>query len=79
MNIVNKVESGEMSYEEGAKKIKTEENNLWEQSFIWSKNGLSIFGGVGMIQNGVALCSAGWSCLIGAPMIAHGVNGIYEG
>nr|WP_237397802.1 MULTISPECIES: PAAR domain-containing protein [unclassified Gilliamella] len=30
MNIVNKVESGEMSYEEGAKKIKTEENNLWE-------------------------------------------------
>lgn len=79
MNIVNKVESGEMSYEEGAKKIKTEENNLLEQSFIWLKNGLSIFGGVGMIQNGVAFCSAGWSCLIGAPMIAHGVNGIYEG
>jgi uncharacterized Zn-binding protein involved in type VI secretion len=79
MNIVDKVENGEMSYEEGAKKIKTEENNLLEQSFIWVKNGLSIFGGVGMIQNGVALCSAGWSCLIGAPMIAHGVNGIYEG
>nr|WP_237398454.1 MULTISPECIES: PAAR domain-containing protein [unclassified Gilliamella] len=79
MNIVNKVESGEMSYEEGAKKIKTEENNLWKQSFIWSKNGLSIFGGVGMIQTGVALCSVGLSCLIGAPMIAHGGNGIYEG
>jgi hypothetical protein len=79
MNIVDKVENGEMSYEEGAKKIKTEENNLWEQSLVWVKNGLSIFGGVGMIQTGVALCSAGWSCLIGAPMIAHGGNGIYEG
>ena len=78
-NIVEQVDSGAMTYEQGAEKIKEEEKSLLEQSFTWLKYGLSIFGGVGLATTGFALCQTGLGCVIGAPMIAHGVNGIYEG
>ena len=78
-DIVEKVDSGAMTYEQGAEKIKEEEKSLLEQSFTWLKYGLSIFGGVGLATTGFALCQTGLGCVIGAPMIAHGVNGIYEG
>lgn len=32
-----------------------------------------------MIWAGGALCGTGLGCIIGAPLIAHGANGIYEG
>ncbi|WP_267370805.1 DUF4225 domain-containing protein [Gilliamella sp. B2838] len=41
--------------------------------------GLSVFGGVGMVMAGWALCSTGVGCLIGAPLMLHGVNSAYEG
>ena len=78
-DIVERVDSGAMTYEQGAEKIKEEEKSLLEQSFTWLKYGLSIFGGVGLATTGFALCQTGLGCVIGAPMIAHGVNGIYEG
>lgn len=78
-DIVNKVETGSMSYEQGAKQIKEEEQSLWEQSYTWVMNGLSIFGGIGMVMAGVALCETVVGCFIGAPLMAHGANGIYEG
>ncbi|MEY1161487.1 MULTISPECIES: DUF4225 domain-containing protein [Providencia] len=77
--IVNQVESGQKSYEQGSAELKKEEKSLLEQSKDWIINGLSIFGGVGMIWAGGALCSTGLGCFIGAPLIAHGANGIYEG
>ena len=78
-DIVEQVDSGAMTYEEGVEKIKKEEKNLWEQSLIWLSNGLSILGGAGLTGTGVALCYTGWGCVVGAPMVAHGLNGIYEG
>ena len=78
-DIVEQVDSGAMSYEQGAEKIKVEEKSLLDQSLIWISNGLSIFGGVGLTSTGVALCYTGWGCVVGAPMVAHGLNGIYEG
>lgn len=78
-NIVEQVDSGAMTYEQGAEKIKEEEKSLLDQSLTWLKNGLSIFGGAGLKEAGVALCYTGLGCIIGAPMIAHGLNGIYEG
>ena len=78
-NIVEQVDSGAMTYEQGAEKIKKEEKNLLDQSLIWISNGLSIFGGAGLTSTGVALCYTGWGCVVGAPMVAHGLNGIYEG
>lgn len=32
-----------------------------------------------MVGAGIALCSTGMGCMLGAPLIAHGANGIYEG
>jgi len=78
-DIVEQVDSGAMSYEQGAEKIKVEEKSLLDQSLIWISNGLSIFGGVGLTSTGVALCYTGWGCVVGATMVAHGLNGIYEG
>lgn len=78
-DIVEKVDSGAMTYEQGAEKIKKEEKSLKEQAFKLLKYGLSIFGGAGLTEAGVALCYTGLGCIIGAPMIAHGLNGIYEG
>ena len=78
-DIVEQVDSGAMTYEQGAGKIKEEEKSLLDQSLIWIGNGLSIFGGAGLAEAGVALCYTGLGCVVGAPMVAHGLNGIYEG
>ena len=39
-DIVEQVDSGAMSYEQGAEKIKVEEKSLLDQSLIWISNGL---------------------------------------
>ncbi|OTQ30733.1 PAAR domain-containing protein [Gilliamella apicola] len=78
-DIVEKVDSGAMTYEQGAEKIKKEEKSLLDQSLIWLGNGLSVFGGAGVTTAGLVLCDTVIGCVIGAPMIAHGLNGIYEG
>ncbi|EMT6382890.1 MULTISPECIES: DUF4225 domain-containing protein [Providencia] len=77
--IVDQVESGQKSYEQGSTELKQEEKSLREQAFDLISNGLSIVGGIAMTGAGIGLCSTGLGCLIGAPLIAHGVNGIYEG
>lgn len=77
--VVQQVESGQISYEQGAEEIQKEEKSLTEQSFDWLANGLSILGGLGITVAGIALCSTAGGCLIGAPLIAHGLNGMYEG
>ncbi|WP_369308960.1 DUF4225 domain-containing protein [Providencia rettgeri] len=77
--IVDQVESGQKSYEQGSAELKQEEKSLREQAFDLISNGLSIVGGIAMTGAGIGLCSTGLGCLIGAPLIAHGVNGIYEG
>ena len=78
-DIVEKVDSGAMTYEQGAEKIKKEEKSLLDQSLIWLGNGLSVFGGAGVTTAGLVLCDTVLGCVVGAPMVAHGLNGIYEG
>lgn len=77
--IIKDVESGQISYEQGSSELKKEEKNLVDQSIDWIINGLSVLGGLGMTIGGIGLCSTGFGCLIGAPLIAHGLNGVYEG
>ena len=77
--IVDQVESGQKSYEQGSAELKQEEKDLYQQSADWVLNGLSILGGMAMVGAGIALCSTGMGCMLGAPLIAHGANGIYEG
>ena len=78
-DIVEQVDSGAMTYEEGAEKIKAEEDDLWEQSLIWAERGIAILGGLAMIATGAAMCTTGVGCVIGAYVGAHGLNSIQEG
>ena len=78
-DIVERVDSGAMTYEEGAEKIKEEEKSLREQSLVWVERGVSILGGLAMITTGAAMCTTGVGCVIGAYVGAHGLNSIQEG
>ena len=78
-DIVERVDSGAMTYEQGAEIIKEEEKSLWEQSLVWVERGVSILGGLAMIATGAAMCTTGVGCVIGAYVGAHGVNSIQEG
>ena len=77
-DIVEQVDSGAMTYEQGAEKIK-EEEDLLEQSLIWAERGIAILGGLAMIATGAAMCTTGFGCVIGAYVGAHGLNSIQEG
>ena len=78
-DIVEQVDSGAMTYEQGAEKIKEEEEDLLEQSLIWAERGIAILGGLAMIATGAAMCTTGFGCVIGAYVGAHGLNSIQEG
>ncbi|AHN26852.1 Uropathogenic specific protein [Gilliamella apicola] len=78
-DIVEKVDSGAMTYEQGAEKIKEEEKSLLEQSVTWGLRGIAIFGGLAMITTGAAMCTTGVGCVIGSYVGLHGVNSIQEG
>ena len=78
-DIVEQVDSGAMTYEQGAEKIKEEEDSLLSQSLIWVERGISILGGLAMIATGAAMCTTGIGCVIGAYVGAHGLNSIQEG
>ncbi|OTP81191.1 PAAR domain-containing protein [Gilliamella apicola] len=78
-DIVEQVDSGAMTYEQGAEKIKEEEDSLLEQSVTWGLRGIAILGGLAMIATGAAMCTTGVGCVIGAYVGAHGLNSIQEG
>ena len=78
-DIVEQVDSGAMTYEQGAEKIKEEEKSLWEQSGTWIVRGISILSGALLISTGAAMCTTGVGCVIGAYVGAHGLNSIQEG
>ena len=78
-SIVSQVDNGSISYAEGSEEIQKEKTSLLYQSYLWVKNGLSVFGGIGQILSGVGMCETGLGCVFAAPLVAHGVNGAYEG
>ncbi|WP_334326101.1 PAAR domain-containing protein [Gilliamella apicola] len=78
-DIVEQVDSGAMTYEEGAEKIKEEEDDLLEQSLVWAERSISILGGLAMISTGALMCTTDVGCVIGAYVGAHSVNSIQEG
>jgi len=78
-SIVSQVDNGSMSDTEGSEEIQKEKKSLLYQSYLWFKNGLSVLGGIGQTMAGFALCDTGIGCMLGAPLVGHGVNGTYEG
>lgn len=80
-SIVNDVEEGRKSPEQGLKDIKNEQNSLLSQSWEVAKKGAGAIAGAMQIVTGTGICygSAGTLCLVaGVPMMAHGANNVYE-
>lgn len=79
--IVNDVAQGRKSAEQGLKEIKNEQSSLLSQSWEVARKGAGAVAGGMQILTGAGICygSAGTLCLIlGAPMMLHGANNIYE-
>lgn len=79
--IVNDVEQGRRSPEQGLKDIKDEQNSLLNQSMEIARQGVGAIAGALQFVTGAGICygSAGTLCLfVGAPLMAHGANNTYE-
>jgi hypothetical protein len=80
-SIVNDVEQGKKSPEQGLKEIKHEQNSLLSQSWEIAEKGAGVIAGAIQIATGAGICygSAGTLCAFpGSLLIAHGVNNVYE-
>ncbi|MCF5707323.1 DUF4225 domain-containing protein [Pseudomonas syringae] len=79
--IVEDVESGRKSVDEGLRAIKTEQEGLLSQSLQIGKKSVGLLAGTLQVSSGAAVCyaSVGTLCLLfGVPLMAHGANNIYE-
>lgn len=77
--VVRDVDSGKRSVMQGLKAIWTERNSLLEQSTIMGGQAIGLAAGGLQIKGGINICRAGPAlCIVGAGMVAHGVNNVYE-
>ncbi|UVJ43937.1 DUF4225 domain-containing protein [Pseudomonas sp. LS1212] len=80
-SIVNDVEQGKKSPEQGLKEIKNEQNHLLSQSWEVTQKGVGVIAGVLQFGLGAGMCygSAGTLCIFpGSLLMTHGANNIYE-
>ncbi|MGE8177638.1 DUF4225 domain-containing protein [Pseudomonas fluorescens] len=80
-SIVDDVEQGKKSPEQGLEEIKKEQSNLLSQSLEVAQKGVGAIAGALQFAAGATICygSAGTLCLFaGAPLMAHGANNTYE-
>ena len=80
-SIVNDVEQGRKSPEQGLNDLKNEQNSLLSQSLEVAQKGVGAITGALQFAAGAGICygSAGTLCLFaGAPLMAHGANNAYE-
>ncbi|MFA1563331.1 DUF4225 domain-containing protein [Aliivibrio fischeri] len=81
-SIVRNANAGKISHEDSIKALKKEQRSLLEQSTIIVQKGITAVAGFAQTVSGGGICwaSAGTLCaFIGAPLMAHGVNNMYEG
>ncbi|MCG9648408.1 DUF4225 domain-containing protein [Vibrio brasiliensis] len=79
--LVQDFEKGKKSKAQVLQELKKEERSLWEQSKEITFKGIGLVAGVMQIAGGGGICyaSAGTMCVIlGAPLMAHGANNVYE-
>ena len=80
-SIVNDVEQGKKSPEQGLNDLRNEQNSLLSQSLEVAQKGVGAIAGALQFAAGAGICygSAGTLCLFaGAPLMAHGANNAYE-
>lgn len=75
------VQQRRLSTEEGLRGIKAEQQSLLNQSARIINQSLGLIGGTAQIATGAGVCygSGGTLCaFLGAPLMAHGANNVYE-
>ena len=80
-SILNDVSQRKKSPSDGLKEIKDEQKSLLSQSLEVAQKGIGVIAGAFQIAAGAGICygSVGTLCLfVGAPLMAHGSNNIYE-
>ena len=80
-SIVNEVEQGKRTPYEGLQALRNEQSSLLSQSMDIAKKGVGVIAGAFQFAAGAGICygSAGTLCLfMGAPLMAHGANNVYE-
>lgn len=78
--LVNDFKSGKKDKETVFKELQKEKQSLIEQGDLLFKKGVGFIAGVMQVTTGAGICyaSAAALCFIGAPMMAHGSNNLYE-
>ncbi|MGD8232065.1 DUF4225 domain-containing protein [Vibrio sp. TRT 1302] len=78
--LVNDFKSGRKDKETVFKELRKERQSLMDQGSLIMKKGIGLVAGVMQVTTGAGICyfSAASLCLIGAPMVAHGMNNIQE-
>ncbi|MGF1873664.1 DUF4225 domain-containing protein [Photobacterium indicum] len=79
-SLLKEYENGYKSRDDILFEVEEEIQLLIDQSYIAGSKGIGFIAGIMQVAGGGALCaeSVGLLCAIGAPMIAHGANNIYE-
>ncbi|TVO31581.1 DUF4225 domain-containing protein [Vibrio algivorus] len=78
--LVNDFNQGKKSKEEVLSAFKKEKRNLMEQATLISTKGIGFIAGTMMVIGSAATCyaSAATLCAFAAPVLAHGMNNMYE-
>ena len=78
--LVNDVERGKKTKEQALTEMKREQSSLMEQSSLIASKGIGVIAGAMQVAAGGAICiySAASLCSIGALLVAHGANNMYE-
>lgn len=79
--VVQDVEERRLSPQEGLRELKVEQQSLRDQSGRIIMQSMGLLGGTVQVVTGAGICygSAGTLCaFLGAPLLAHGSNNIYE-
>jgi hypothetical protein len=78
--LVNDFKGGKKDKETVFKELRKERQSLIEQGSLIMQKGIGLVAGVMQVTAGAGICyvSAATLCLIGAPLVAHGANNMYE-
>ncbi|MBF4327830.1 DUF4225 domain-containing protein, partial [Vibrio anguillarum] len=78
--LVNDFKNGKKNKETVFKELRKERQNLMDQGAIITQKGIGVISGVMQVAAGAGICyySAAYLCSIGASLMAHGTNNMYE-
>lgn len=79
--IILAVDEGIISAQQGIQKIRDEYDELSSKALFYAQNGVGVIAGAMQVEAGVSKLgkTRGVGVITGFPLIAHGVNNIYEG